>query len=253
MTLLFTLRFFSPSTQLRFWQPPAEPGAHDPRGCPSYVKEYVEPFASELQRATDPELSTSGLSLSNGEVAREIALGGGSNAHNVVDFGQKRHLPHPNMVHPPSEDAIQQHLGKILSQAAKREARGEGDASPLAASQHESDSGVSSPDSEPSSVPTAGRSADGGRPTADSASLTSVTVGEALSSKASEAARAGVHARLQEELGAAPESAVHNGPMPQGAAVIRKTPLQAVSPAPLTMVFSVQDLLKAEPEKITSV
>lgn len=32
-----------PLSQREFWNPPHDPGSHDPRGCPSYVQKYVLP------------------------------------------------------------------------------------------------------------------------------------------------------------------------------------------------------------------
>ena len=33
-------------TQHDFWQPPADPNVHDPRGAPSYVRDYITNYAS---------------------------------------------------------------------------------------------------------------------------------------------------------------------------------------------------------------
>lgn len=33
-----------PKSQQEFWNQPVELSAHDPRGCPSYVKDFIEPF-----------------------------------------------------------------------------------------------------------------------------------------------------------------------------------------------------------------
>ena len=37
--------------QRQFWLPPPYKEAHDPRGCPSYVRDYIEPY---LSKADDP-------------------------------------------------------------------------------------------------------------------------------------------------------------------------------------------------------
>lgn len=34
------------STQKKFWEAPPDPETHDPRGCPSYTKEYMESLKS---------------------------------------------------------------------------------------------------------------------------------------------------------------------------------------------------------------
>lgn len=60
-------------TQLRFWQAPQEPGAHDPRGAPSYVKKYIEPL--EQRRKQFPK-----------ELVKRSVL------------GQSAHMPHPNII-----------------------------------------------------------------------------------------------------------------------------------------------------------
>jgi hypothetical protein len=33
-----------PQTQREFWKGPKDPFAHDPRGCPSYVQDYIDAF-----------------------------------------------------------------------------------------------------------------------------------------------------------------------------------------------------------------
>lgn len=38
-----------PKAQQEFWNKPAELSAHDPRGCPSYVKDFIEPFLHKSQ------------------------------------------------------------------------------------------------------------------------------------------------------------------------------------------------------------
>ncbi len=40
-------RTVSPA-QLQFWRKPADSGAHDPRGCPSYVCQYIEKYYKEI-------------------------------------------------------------------------------------------------------------------------------------------------------------------------------------------------------------
>lgn len=60
--------------QRRFWEKPQQPGAHDPRGTPSYVTKYIEPL--ELRRKTIP----------NERLARST-------------LGLRTHLLHPNIMH----------------------------------------------------------------------------------------------------------------------------------------------------------
>ena len=52
-----------PVSQMTFWQKPTLPSEHDPRGCPSYVKNYVDVY------------------VKNNETA-----------------GKRRHKPHPNII-----------------------------------------------------------------------------------------------------------------------------------------------------------
>ena len=33
-----------------FWKAPSKPGEHDPRGCPSYVKNYIDPFLTNFSK-----------------------------------------------------------------------------------------------------------------------------------------------------------------------------------------------------------
>jgi len=40
-----------PQSQKEFWNAPEAPGAHDPRGCPSYIRDFVAPFSPGLAAA----------------------------------------------------------------------------------------------------------------------------------------------------------------------------------------------------------
>ena len=41
-----------PKAQAEFWCPPA-PGAHDPRGCPSYVRQHIQSYQSKSDDQSD--------------------------------------------------------------------------------------------------------------------------------------------------------------------------------------------------------
>jgi hypothetical protein len=166
--------------------------------------------------------------MENGNPEEELALGGGSNDRNVVDYGHKRHLPHPNIVHPPTEAEVQRHLGKILNAAAKRaEARPEEEAPPSSSS----DSGLSSAGLEQPTHVTLQARTEGGQddPQGDYGWTSAASSG--IFSATSSAARA--------------------TPPDHTADVLRRTsPPHAFS---IVTTFSVQRLLTPDPEIITSV
>ncbi|CAH8644507.1 unnamed protein product [Dicrocoelium dendriticum] len=59
--------------QLRFWQAPQDPGVHDPRGAPSYVRKYIEPLEQRRKQIPNELLKLSVL-------------------------GRNVHMPHPNII-----------------------------------------------------------------------------------------------------------------------------------------------------------
>lgn len=234
--------------QRRFWERPPKGIEHDPRGCLNYVHEYIEPFESELRHlhASRSLASPSSITMENGNPEEELALGGGSNDRNVVDYSYKRHLPHPNIVHPPTEAEVQRHLGKTLNAAAKREEAGQEEA---ASSTSRSDSGLSCAGLEQRSPVTlqARDDEDQSNPLAEYG-WTSTSSSGATSSTS---ARGGIDARLQAEAGPTATTRAATATLPDHAAVLRRTsPPHAFSPV---TTFSVQKLLTPDPEIITSV
>jgi hypothetical protein len=91
-----------------FWKAPADPASHDPRGCPSYVREYIDPVVAII-KAEAGGAAPAEVAPAAGAAAAGAAAGPAPGAVRTADdlkparlFSEKRHIPHPNIVHPPA-------------------------------------------------------------------------------------------------------------------------------------------------------
>nr|KAG5712240.1 hypothetical protein BaRGS_014590 [Batillaria attramentaria] len=79
-----------PKEQLEFWNAPSTGSgkAHDPRGCPTYVSEYLEPFKRECGKQRNCD----------------------GHAEGDVTSGEFRYLPHPNVA-----DCLRGHVVRAVA------------------------------------------------------------------------------------------------------------------------------------------
>lgn len=99
--------------QIEFWKAPAS--GHDPRGCASYIKDYINPAIAVSPAHLALANSFGTLAVSEAEKAPEAAegvaggkgcVGAALDLETPASFVQKKHVPHPNIIRPPKAKVL---------------------------------------------------------------------------------------------------------------------------------------------------
>ena len=106
--------------QIEFWKAPAS--GHDPRGCASYIKDYINPAIAVSPAHLALANSFGTLAVSGAEkdgpekdgaekAGAEVAGGKGCvvaalDLETPASFVQKKHVPHPNIIRPPKAKVL---------------------------------------------------------------------------------------------------------------------------------------------------